>query len=159
MDSRLRQGVRLLLIGVDSSQYMQCKSPGFGSRNRGSVDLEASEKWARQLSKGASKTTEKLGLGVRSRNLWNGRWWARVRFCSSHCEARYGLERYDAHARPWRTSSGTMRVVSRRAVMLRRARPRWRHSQRGNEVDKSRASFRPGIVIHFFMVIGRNNCS
>src|SRR5262249_20242985 len=24
----------------------------------------------------------RLGLGVRSRNLWNGRWWAHARFCS-----------------------------------------------------------------------------
>jgi hypothetical protein len=45
----------------------------------------------------------KLGLGVRSCNLWNGRWWVRVRFCSSYCEARYELERYDTHAQRWRT--------------------------------------------------------
>jgi hypothetical protein len=35
----------------------------------------------------------KLGLGVRSRNLWNGRWWSHVRYCSTHCEARHELER------------------------------------------------------------------
>jgi hypothetical protein len=35
----------------------------------------------------------KLGLGVRSRNLWNGRWWVHVRYCSTHCEARHELER------------------------------------------------------------------
>jgi hypothetical protein len=35
----------------------------------------------------------KLGLGVRSRNLWNGRWWIHVRYCSSRCEARHELER------------------------------------------------------------------
>jgi hypothetical protein len=35
----------------------------------------------------------KLGLGVRSRNLWNGRWWIHVRFCSSRCEARHELKR------------------------------------------------------------------
>ena len=28
----------------------------------------------------------KLGLGVRSQNLWNGRWWIYVRYCSIHCE-------------------------------------------------------------------------
>src|SRR5215510_6471791 len=28
----------------------------------------------------------KLGLGVRSRNLWNGLWWVHVLFCSTHCE-------------------------------------------------------------------------
>ncbi len=35
----------------------------------------------------------KLGLGVRSRILWNGRWWIHVRYCSTHCEALHGLER------------------------------------------------------------------
>jgi hypothetical protein len=40
----------------------------------------------------------RLGLGVRSRNLWNGRWWIHIRFCSVHCEALYELERYDANA-------------------------------------------------------------
>ena len=35
----------------------------------------------------------KLGLGVRSRNLWNGRWWAHTRFCSARCEGKYELER------------------------------------------------------------------
>jgi hypothetical protein len=34
----------------------------------------------------------KLGLGVRSRNLWNRWWWVHVRFCSSRCEALYELE-------------------------------------------------------------------
>jgi hypothetical protein len=42
----------------------------------------------------------KLGLGVRSRNLWNGRWWVHVRFCSTHCEALYELERYEHLAHP-----------------------------------------------------------
>jgi hypothetical protein len=45
----------------------------------------------------------KLGLGVRSRNLWNGRWWVHVRLCSTHCEALYEREQYDANARRWRT--------------------------------------------------------
>jgi hypothetical protein len=35
----------------------------------------------------------KLGLGVRSRNVWNGRWWVHVLYCSTHCEALYELER------------------------------------------------------------------
>jgi hypothetical protein len=35
----------------------------------------------------------KLGLGVRSRIWWNGRWWIHVRYCSTHCEARHELER------------------------------------------------------------------
>jgi hypothetical protein len=47
----------------------------------------------------------KLGLGVRAPNLWNGRWWVHVRFCSTHCEAlyEYEVEQYDANARRWRT--------------------------------------------------------
>jgi cytochrome c len=45
----------------------------------------------------------KLGLGVRSRNLWNGRWWVHARFCSIHCEVLYEQERYDATAHRWRT--------------------------------------------------------
>ena len=39
---------------------------------------------------------EKLGLGVRSRNLWNGRWWVHVLYCSTHCEAIQERERYNA---------------------------------------------------------------
>jgi hypothetical protein len=42
---------------------------------------------------------EKLGLGVRFRNLWNGRWWVHLRFCSAYCEGLYELERYEANAR------------------------------------------------------------
>src|SRR6516164_8202316 len=44
----------------------------------------------------------KLGLGVRSRNVWNGRWWAHTRFCSAHCEGKYELERYNANAKQHR---------------------------------------------------------
>jgi hypothetical protein len=38
----------------------------------------------------------KLGLGVRSRNEWKGRWCVHLRFCSGHCEALHERERYDA---------------------------------------------------------------
>jgi hypothetical protein len=41
----------------------------------------------------------KLGLGVRSSNVWNGRWWVHVLYCSTHCEALHELEQYDARAR------------------------------------------------------------
>jgi hypothetical protein len=34
----------------------------------------------------------RLGLGVRFRNLWNGRWWVHLRFCSTRCENSYELE-------------------------------------------------------------------
>jgi hypothetical protein len=38
----------------------------------------------------------KLGLGIRARNLWNGRWWSHVYFCSARCEDRYELEQSEA---------------------------------------------------------------
>src|SRR5262249_33468166 len=44
----------------------------------------------------------KLGLGIRSRNLWNGRWWTHTRFCSARCEGNYELERYNANAKQHR---------------------------------------------------------
>ena len=70
----------------------------------------------------------KLGLGVRSRNLWNGRWWAHVRFCSTHCEARYELERYDATARRWRERilgkrGGSLNGVSQNSDMMAVGKP------------------------------------
>jgi hypothetical protein len=48
---------------------------------------------ARAAMKRCAQCQGKLGLGVRSRNLWNGRWWVHVRFCSTHCEALHELER------------------------------------------------------------------
>jgi hypothetical protein len=41
----------------------------------------------------------KLGLAVRSRNVWKGRWWVHLLYCSTHCEALHELERYNARAR------------------------------------------------------------
>src|SRR5262249_4056967 len=41
-----------------------------------------------------------------------------------------------------RWHSGTMRVVTRRAAMLRRARPRWRHSQRAGGGSEGHVRFR-----------------
>jgi hypothetical protein len=40
----------------------------------------------------------KLGLGIRFRNVWNGRWWVHVVYCSTHCEALHELERSNARA-------------------------------------------------------------
>ena len=42
----------------------------------------------------------KLGLGVRSRNFWDGRW-VHTRFCSAHCERVYEQERDDAAKQRW----------------------------------------------------------
>jgi hypothetical protein len=59
--------------------------------------------WNPSLGKAAMKRCAqchgKLGLGVRFRNLWDGRWWVHLRFCSAHCEGNYELERYDANAK------------------------------------------------------------
>jgi hypothetical protein len=49
--------------------------------------------------KECAKCYGKLGLGVRYRNVWNGRWWVHLRYCSVHCEALHELERYDARAK------------------------------------------------------------
>jgi hypothetical protein len=38
----------------------------------------------------------KLGLGVRFRNLWNGTTWLHLRFCSANCETRNELVRRNA---------------------------------------------------------------
>src|SRR5215471_13360966 len=38
----------------------------------------------------------RLGLGARFRNIWNGRWWVRVRFCSVRCEGIYEVRRNEA---------------------------------------------------------------
>jgi hypothetical protein len=43
----------------------------------------------------------KLGLGVRSRNLWSGRWLRYTRFCSAHCERIYEQERNEAAKHRW----------------------------------------------------------
>jgi hypothetical protein len=40
-----------------------------------------------------------LGLGVRFRNVWNGRWWVHLLYCSTYCEALHELERRNAHAK------------------------------------------------------------
>ena len=55
----------------------------------------------------------KLGLGVRSRNLWSGPWWIHVRYCSTHCEARHELER-----RERQNIAGTHLPLSQRSAEL-----------------------------------------
>jgi hypothetical protein len=43
----------------------------------------------------------RLGLGVRFRNVWNGRWWVHVRFCSVRCEGIYEVRRNEAAKHRW----------------------------------------------------------
>src|SRR5437870_1374345 len=45
----------------------------------------------------------RLGLGARFRNLWNGRWWVHVRFCSVRCEGIYEVRRNEAAKHRWHT--------------------------------------------------------
>jgi len=45
----------------------------------------------------------RLGLGARFRNLWNGRWWVHVRFCSVRCEGIYEVRRNEAAKHRWYT--------------------------------------------------------
>jgi hypothetical protein len=45
----------------------------------------------------------KLGLAVRLRNVWNGRWWFHVQFCSVRCKAIYEVKRNDAAKDRWHT--------------------------------------------------------
>jgi hypothetical protein len=67
-----------------------------------SATLIDTDENVRAVMKSCAQCYGKLGLGVRARNLWNGRWWVHVRFCSSHCEALYELERYNTSAQLWR---------------------------------------------------------
>ena len=47
---------------------------------------------------------KRLGLGARFRNVWNGRWWIHVRFCSVRCEGIYEVIRNEAAKRHrWHT--------------------------------------------------------
>jgi hypothetical protein len=43
----------------------------------------------------------RLGLGARFRNIWNGRWWVHVRFCSVRCEGIYEARRNEAAKHRW----------------------------------------------------------
>jgi len=43
----------------------------------------------------------KLGLSTRFRNIWNGRWWVHVGFCSVRCEGIYEVKRNDAAKERW----------------------------------------------------------
>jgi len=43
----------------------------------------------------------KLGLGTRFRNVWNGRWWVHVRFCSARCEGIYEVKRNNEAKQRW----------------------------------------------------------
>jgi hypothetical protein len=54
----------------------------------------------------------RLGLGTRFRNIWNGRWWVHVRFCSVRCESIYEVKRNDAAKQRWHAflARGNLRI-------------------------------------------------
>src|SRR5262249_49577776 len=76
------------------------------SHTRGKATKETEPPMTGIAMKRCAQCHGKLGLGVRSSNLWNGRWWAHTRFCSAHCEGKCELERYNANAKQhrWYTS-------------------------------------------------------
>jgi hypothetical protein len=93
--SKKMQGQTILQLCY-VSQAGERRAPD--AQERGGIQVHA-----KQLMKRCARCHRKLGLGVRARNLWNGRWWVHVRFCSTHCEALYQQEQYDANAHRWRT--------------------------------------------------------
>jgi hypothetical protein len=122
-DTQLASSPRKVPHETQLKPFLPSTKPyfGFGFERYFSAD----DQWATgacragaQQSLGAKKVAAmkrcaqchgKLGLGVRSRILWNGRWWIHVRYCSTHCEALHGLERRQrqtslAHTFPSRSS-------------------------------------------------------
>jgi hypothetical protein len=84
-------------------QKMQVK-PSFSF-----VTSQARDQWGDRVHPNARKAAMercalcrgKLGLGTRFRNIWNGRWWVHIRFCSVRCEAIYEVKRTDAAKQRW----------------------------------------------------------
>ena len=62
----------------------------------------------------------RLGLGTRFRNIWNGRWWVHVRFCSVRCEGIYEVRRNEA-AKRVRYATGRLFPTGARERELRQA--------------------------------------
>src|SRR5262245_63954700 len=65
----------------------------------------------------------KLGLGVRSRNLFNGRWWVHVRFCSAHCESLYKPEQRQRTSQTHHPRSPCSTELTVRPVLTAAAAP------------------------------------
>jgi hypothetical protein len=81
---------------------LQKPDQGLQNANFSSLLILNRQLLARVAMKSCAQCGGRLGLGVRARNLWNGLWWVHVRLCSTHCEARYELERYNAKTHSWR---------------------------------------------------------
>src|SRR6516164_3015757 len=63
--------------------------------------IRPSKKFRRKDMKRCALCHGKLGLSARFRNIWNGRWWVHVRFCSVRCEVIYEVTRNDAAKHRW----------------------------------------------------------
>ena len=72
--------------------------PMVGLIAKSALSLQSSALVASEMKR-CAQCHGKLGLGVRFRNLWNGRWWVHLRFCSSYCETLYDLVCRDQVAR------------------------------------------------------------
>lgn len=69
------------------------------------------------MKKHCCECGEKLGLGVRFRNLWNGTTWLHLRFCSAVCEAHNEFLRRNASKRDrWFSYPCDETADNRRAV-------------------------------------------
>ena len=60
--------------------------------------VSSGHRLGRAQRKACAQCSGKLGLGTRFRNLWDGRWWVHLRFCSVHCEALHELRRRESKA-------------------------------------------------------------
>jgi hypothetical protein len=66
--------------------------------------VDAAHSWASKPKESSHEKVRSVpwqGLGARFRNLWNGRWWVHVRFCSVRCEGIYEVKRNDAAKHRW----------------------------------------------------------
>src|SRR5262245_1056141 len=75
-----------------SERYVLNKRP-MGDRMLAELCIQTQGKAARERY---ALCHGRLGLGTRFRNIWNGRCWVHVRFCSVRCESIYEVKRNDA---------------------------------------------------------------
>src|SRR5262247_2095379 len=75
-----------------------------GKRNRERKRVTGGHPSARKAAmKRCALCHGRLGLGTRFRNIWNGRWWVHVRFCSARCEGVYEVRQNEAAKHRWHT--------------------------------------------------------
>src|SRR5262249_5475272 len=111
MQIAARQGYRKMVVQKCKSLSKKCESNHPSASNLTSQTgdqwvVDACRAWHPSAREAAMKRCAlchgKLGLGICSHSLWNGRWWAHIRFCSARCEGNYELERCNANAKQHR---------------------------------------------------------